>query len=290
VWGSWWLLTITVVGCNWAFDLTPTELTPTLDAAPRPDADPRVDNDRDGIKDVVDPCIAADTDLLVDSDGDGTINNGDACPFVMASTNDADGDGIGDACDPFATAGDRVRCLIAFTDPELDTLVWRARGNAPSWTLHHARVIVGDATQAIITDWPYEGPRTTTYEIVGRLFTTAAGTFQVLVRAGDTPSPTDLGCAIDVRANAWTVRVVPTGELNVITVSTALAITYRLAITLQPTATGTNLRCKVSVANGGAVQAQGHVPFQTGTLAFTTDLHTTIEGILVLERDDAPAL
>lgn len=56
------------------YDLGATELVPPRAALALPDADPRVDLDRDGLEDVEDPCIALATDALVDTDGDGVAN------------------------------------------------------------------------------------------------------------------------------------------------------------------------------------------------------------------------
>jgi len=65
------------------------------------EGDPRVagsgDNDNDGIDNVCDP----EPDVAnTDQDGDVYLNRGDNCPLVANPDNaDADGDGIGDACD-----------------------------------------------------------------------------------------------------------------------------------------------------------------------------------------------
>ena len=56
------------------------------------------DSDGDGIKDAIDACPA---DPLNDADGDGLCANVDNCPLAANPDQaDADGDGIGNACDP----------------------------------------------------------------------------------------------------------------------------------------------------------------------------------------------
>lgn len=58
------LLLVGAGGCNWAFGIDNTALQPYFDAAPPPDGDPRIDLDRDGIKDVEDTCIAPFADAI----------------------------------------------------------------------------------------------------------------------------------------------------------------------------------------------------------------------------------
>ena len=117
-----------LAGCNSVFGLDPAALKPESDASLRPDGDPHADLDRDGIKDVVDSCISPAADRLVDSDADFMANGVDLCAFDKAMTSDSDGDGFGDACDPYPQLpGDRQRCLMAFTDPDMDVIMWKSR-------------------------------------------------------------------------------------------------------------------------------------------------------------------
>ncbi|MBI4041918.1 MAG: thrombospondin type 3 repeat-containing protein [Deltaproteobacteria bacterium] len=67
---------------------TKTPFSPPLDSA---------DSDGDGSGDACDPCPF---DAANDNDGDGVCGDTDNCPFVANSDQaDSDGDGSGDACD-----------------------------------------------------------------------------------------------------------------------------------------------------------------------------------------------
>jgi len=52
-----------------------------------------------------------------DEDCDGFPDASDRCPGVADDQTDADGDGLGDACDPSGTTNERVELFISFADP-----------------------------------------------------------------------------------------------------------------------------------------------------------------------------
>ncbi|HEY5920059.1 MAG TPA: thrombospondin type 3 repeat-containing protein [Kofleriaceae bacterium] len=285
------LLAVAGSACNWAFDLDETDLIVPSDAAPRPDSDPRVDNDRDGIKDVMDTCIAPDTDLLVDSDGDGMRNEVDPCPTISELASwDADGDGIGDACDPFPTAGDRVRCVMAFTDPELDVLLWRARADATSWELYWPRALIGRAGQAITTDWSFEGPATTTYELFGSIFPVQNGAFVAYARGDVMTNPTDIGCALAFDDGVMSFQMLPSRlSVQIPNGQPDVTLPFRMQLTLEPKAS--LLRCTIHFAmSNSSYTLTSPVDLPGGNLAFSSDLETRVYGLIIYERDDAPPL
>ena len=258
--------------------------------ADRPDADPRADLDRDGIKDVDDACIAPEVDGLLDSDQDMVPNATDSCPFDKLATTDADGDGIADACDPFSTAGDRLRCLMVFSDPDMNVVMWRGRDAQSTWILYEPRILFGNGG-SIIADWPLEGSTATTaFDVYGSLgFTTGGGTFDVLVRAAPTPQPTDAGCRLTT-GSQWSLGILP-GPSAVAAVQQPTSGGYfRFRVTLQPASTGTNVRCVLSISTAGTTLISGTTMWPAGHVAFATTTRVAIYGIAVYERDDAPPL
>ncbi|MDQ3365499.1 MAG: hypothetical protein M3680_08730 [Myxococcota bacterium] len=153
-------------GCNAVFGLGDTAISVPGDAV-MIDGDPRVDLDRDDIKDISDTCIAPAADGLVDSDRDGIANRDDGCPFDAAHGGDADRDGVPDACDPSDLAGDRVRCVMAFRDPDLNFAMWKPRSPVATWITTQPSQLTGSGSSGIVADWPFEGPAVTTYVVRG---------------------------------------------------------------------------------------------------------------------------
>jgi hypothetical protein len=278
-------------GCNSLFGLEATELRPELDASLRPDGDPHADLDRDGIKDVVDSCIAPAADGLIDSDGDGVPNGKDICAFDTDVAGDSDGDGFGDVCDPYPSlVGDRLRCLMTFSDPDMDIVMWKARDTvAMPWVLYEPRALQG-FEGSIVADWPFESSAVTTYEIRGRFIMPTTGDFAVLPRAGLIPLPTDVGCKLSISGAAWTLDTVPSSGAPVpVPVITALSVQFRMLVTMAPKATGNNLGCSLTIGSAPSTVAT-RVTLPEANLGFSTSARVTIQGIVIYERDDAPPL
>jgi hypothetical protein len=293
------LLLVGCLACNRTFGIENTDLRPADDGSLGPDADPRADLDRDGIKDLQDSCIAPDTDLLIDSDGDGVPNGQDACPFVFAATPDSDGDGIGDACDPFpALAGDRIRCLMAFSDPELDIHMWLSREDPASWVFYQPRAMVSFAPGTLVADWPFEAPAPliTTYQAVVASYS-PFGAVSLLVRAA-TPSPDgDVGCIAepgDVFAapaaisSPWSLST--TSGTSVLTTFRPSGVTaaYQLTATMVPSRDGITTHCQLRFETGEAVALDEVLPTSLGNMGLASVAHSQVRGLVVYERDDAP--
>lgn len=275
--------------CNWVYGLEGTALRPMDDAALGPDADPRIDLDRDGRKDVEDPCIAPATDLLVDSDYDGTVNEADLCPLDKRATPDSDGDGVGDLCDPAPGEPDRLRCMMAFTDPDLDVRMWIARDAAAAWTLYYPRMLFAYTEGSIVADWSFEpstGP--TTFAIAGRLFA-GSPNLSLLARAQRDPESPQVDCRMRSTASGW--QLVATGGTPValgVAASTTTSIEYWMHATVTPgAADGVTLRCqaRLGTANPVSVESSAALPF--GTLGFSGS-RASVSGIAVYSRSDAP--
>jgi hypothetical protein len=285
------LLSGVLGACNPLFGLDPTALRPEIDASLRPDGDPHADLDRDGIKDVVDSCIAPTADRLFDTDFDMVANGIDPCPLDSGAGADPDGDGLGDICDPYpATAGDRQRCLMTFTDPDMDVAMWKARDTvAMPWTLFEPRELIG-RQGSIVADWPFESPAVTTYDVRGLLLGTHVGDFSVLPRAGLVPQPTDVGCVISMSGAAWTIDTVPSsGAPAAVNTSSEYGVKFRLLVTIAPKSSD-DLRCSVSIAGALPVSVATRVSLPVANLGFSTSTYVAITGLAIYERDDAPAL
>jgi hypothetical protein len=289
------LVLLGLAACNRAFGIENTGVHPPDDAALAPDGDPRIDLDRDGVKDVEDPCIAPYTDLMVDSDGDGMPNAGDACPLDTAASGDGDEDGIGDACDPTPDAGDRVRCVMAFTDPELDVAMWHPRDESAAWNVAGPRVLAGRGIGSIRADWSFEAPSVTTISVVGYVYTLGVGSsavnnrFDVLVRAGGEPSESDVGCSL-VSGVSWSL-VASDGSSETLGPPPAgvYSSRFKMDVTLVPGASdGRTVRCSARLHDGPVANLDATARLPNGTLAFATDGPGGVTGIVIYERDDAP--
>lgn len=160
-----------------------------------------LDLDMDGVLDSVDPCIQVAGDLSGDFDADGVPNSSDTCPFDVPNGSDADGDGLGDSCDPFPTATDRSRCLMRFSNPTLTTALFASRLPDLAWSTSPG-TLVGDppgaalTTATTIVSTSIEGETVTSYDIVlGLDARNRFGSLTVWVRADPQgASPADIGC------------------------------------------------------------------------------------------------
>lgn len=272
-----------LVGCNRLFGIDETGLRPTLDAPSGPDADPRVDLDRDRIADVEDPCIAPDTDLLVDSDFDGAPNNEDPCPFDRRSTSDSDGDGIGNVCDPSAMQ-ERVRCLMGFSDPELDLAMWKPRGSPDAWVLWQPRVLAAVQPGALVADWPFESPGVTVYDVSG-IIRTAPARFGVLARADLVSPDRDTGCIL--ARDSTSISMTATGGGTAMLLSTtAVGVPFTLQMTIDPLAVeGPTLRCRVrfdGMSTAVTIEASPVLP--PGRFGLVIEPGGSLLGIGIYER------
>jgi hypothetical protein len=289
------LLLLGLAACNRVFGIENTGVLPSQDAAVAPDGDPRIDLDLDGIKDVEDPCIAPDTDLMVDTDADGTTNATDSCVLVAATSIDGDGDGIGDGCDPTpATPGDRVRCVMGFTDPELDVAMWHPRDESKAWTLYYPRSLSVNGTGSIIADWSFESPNVTTMQVSGSFYTSGiaqTARFEVLARAARTPDPTDVGCALGISELGGYTLSTSDGTSAAVGPprSTNVPAKFTLSVTLVPRAVdGRTLRCRAVLDDNPPAFVEQAAALPVGTLAIGAKGFASVHGIVVYERDDAP--
>ncbi len=286
-------------GCTRVFGIENTDLQVYSDAAPGPDGDPRIDLDRDGIKDLEDPCIAPDTDLLVNSDGDADAskkampNGVDPCPFVPALASDADQDldGIGDACDPTPLAGDRVRCIMAFTDPALDVAMWKPRDGSTGWRLYYPRSLSLNGAGSIVADWPFEGPAVTTYHLEGYVYigtTMSTVRFDAFARAGASSSDADVGCSL-LGGRTWEL-VTSDGIAAPVAVSTTTGNKLLvLDVTVMRDAPdGRTLRCRARFDGGAPAEVSSTIALPPGNLALAAEGLVSIRGLTIYERDDAP--
>lgn len=194
---------LSLVACDRAF---------SLDRPPEPDAPfdadidasidaPVSDLDGDGVPDNVDPCIHAADDTIGDLDSDGVFDSGDTCPYDGPNGADPDGDGLGIACDPFSTPGDRSRCLMRFSNPTINAALWPGRPGAVAWTNAPLRLIgdppvLGQTIATTIVATSIEGETVTSYDVASTVNSRGEfGSFTVWIRADPSaPSVSDIGC------------------------------------------------------------------------------------------------
>lgn len=279
----WLFVVVGLLGCNPLFGIDETELRPTLDARPPPDADPRIDLDRDRIPDVEDPCIAPDTDLLIDSDFDGIANNQDPCPFDRRSTSDSDGDGIGNVCDP-DTEQLRVRCLMAFSDAELDISMWKPRGDPEAWLLWTPRLLVAVQAGALVAEWPFEAPGVTVYDVSGVLNQTTTR-LAVLARSQLSSPEADTGCVLTRSSAGVALGTTGAGRASIISATTA-SVSFTMQMTVDPLAAGGNtIRCRVRVEGmTSAALAEAAVTLPEGRFGLVIEPAGSISGLGIYER------
>ncbi len=164
----------TMAGCNLVFGLDPPagddDGGGDVDADTRPDGPPG-DRDSDGIGDFVDNCPAdANTDQH-DEDEDATGDVCDNCPHMAneGQSDAADGDGVGDICDPnrrpggdrlllfepFSTLGSRWTPALGTWAPSSDSVVGGQSGGthllASVDTYEHAQVVASVRFLAVQT-------------------------------------------------------------------------------------------------------------------------------------------
>lgn len=141
-------------GCNLVFGLdapaadddVDDDAGPVVDA--RPDGPPG-DTDIDGVGDGVDNCPDDQNPNQHDEDGDAYGDVCDNCPHVTneGQSDVADGDGVGDACDPNRQAGGDT--LLRF-DPFV-SLDDRWTMTVGSWTVFEDRLISGPSGTLILS-------------------------------------------------------------------------------------------------------------------------------------------
>jgi hypothetical protein len=294
-----WPVVLALGGCNWVFGLAPTERTVPDDAFVI-DGDPRVDLDRDDIKDVVDPCIAPAADALVDSDLDGVPNGEDPCPFDGKSQNDLDGDGDGipDSCDPTRAAGDRVRCVMAFRDPDLNHAMWKQRGPNKDWVVESPTQLYGlSGASGIVADWPFEGPAVTSYDVRGVVgqVTQSEASVTVSPRASAVPDDADVACSLYSAGTGTLFELRFKGGMTQTFMPQLLGgAQFRMVATIGPghNAEFSLARCDATVTLQGtsvSLTIGTEVPLVPGHLAFDlNNVDVSITGLTVYERDAAP--
>lgn len=271
------LLLVGVAGCNQIFGVDETGLREYFDAKPRPDADPRVDLDNDGIKDVADPCIAPETDALINSDGDTLPNGGDSCPFDSAAQPDGDSDGIGDACDPEPTFN-RVRCVMAFSDPDLNFGLWKHGEEAVGWILHYPRMLHTTSAGMLVADFTFEANGVTVYDVAGQVYSRTTH-FGVIPRVGDVPDD-QVGCALVHDASGWSIKT-SSAPSTLVSVSTNPYDRFHMRIVLDPATPG--FTCAMSFAGEPTVTIASDEAISPGNFGLYGD-HATVHGIGVYER------
>jgi hypothetical protein len=289
-----------VCGCNRVLGLEQTiEVDARIDTPPR--EGPFIDLDGDGIPDDIDPCIAATSDPLYDSDVDNRSNNVDGCPTTsrnQTDNTDSDHDGIPDVCDPFpASGGDRRRCLMAFTNPDLNQRLWVGRTGEQPWHLTFESGHLASfpqTTETIFAAEPIAGAGTTTFNLYGHYVTSSSDAFRIWLRAADEPSPTDVGCELAGSPSDAHVSILPAGPSAAVT---PLPIGYFfMSATVVPGAAPAddNVRCTVYFdpdPTGPTTTVTAHVDLPPGRIGFgaVNDI-AYVYAIDILERDDAPPL
>ncbi len=239
------LLAIASTGCNAVFGLDETIAT---DAAPAIDASaPDPDLDRDGIPDTEDPCIATAIDATQDSDGDAVANDSDDCPFDATLGPDTDQDGIQDACDPFPNlAGDRARCVMALRNPGLNARLWRQRPGDTGWDFSQPQLTGFDRGGTIVATTVLEAPVSTTFDIyLGLSNLVGTATFTLWLRTNDTPMSDDVGCRITGTSTSGELSIVGTSTPISTPIARTVMGSLRLRATVEPTGTGSTVRCKL---------------------------------------------
>ncbi len=282
----WFLLLLVCSACNRVFGIADTDLREILDAPAAPDADPRADHDGDGIKDVEDPCIASEVDLLIDSDGDTLANGDDPCPFDPAATGDADGDGIGDVCDPSGTP-DRVRCVMALSDPDLNIAMWRVRDDPLSWQLYYPRALVASSAGSIAAGFSFESPAVTTIAVTGHV-PPSTTRFAVYPRAAHGPAADEVGCEL-VAGTAWSLATAGSPQTSLGPYPASNNARFWMQLVVTPAANDSvTLRCRARLGTNPIAKVETRAALPAGTVGFATTAGGTVTSIVIYERDDAP--
>ncbi|MCX5743344.1 MAG: hypothetical protein NT062_12700 [Proteobacteria bacterium] len=91
-----------------------------------------------------------------DADGDGVANVDDLCPSIAGVTDDTDGDGVGDDCDPDVNNPGAPDCLVLFdgfgygrTNPTLDPR-WTVIGSQPAFQPSGSVLFVDGALPTVV--------------------------------------------------------------------------------------------------------------------------------------------
>ncbi len=250
--------------------------------------DPGPDIDDDGITDDQDDCIAGDKDRAVDADGDGKTAAVDLCPHdTNAVAGDTDFDDIPDACDPFlgVVMPDTRRCITSFSYRHHNEAYLVARDGEQTWNLAGPLAATASDTVSVVSTRELAF-RSVTFDLLATAhFADPTASFLLWLRAGDAPSPKDVGCGVDGGGNLW---VLADGVHNAIrTVPAPIDGPFRLRATVQA-GNGQTVLCRVTV--GGQTQATTFgVAVPVGSWGFaSTRTAATITSLVIDSRDDAP--
>ncbi len=293
-----WLIVVAMAGCNQVFGIRNTDLL---------DGDVRPDLDHDGVADAVDPCIAGMADGDEDYDGDSIPNRDDGCPAIDPNGPDSDGDGVPDACDPFPMlAGDRHRCTMRFLSADLNEALWHTRDGTLPWTLTKPGGLNSALTAgAIVATESIEAPATTAFDVhvVISIDTGGANELGLWLRAGDAPSPSDVGCELVGTSTTFHLELHGAG----VTMSSPTSGipsgdgTAQMTAVLAPGSSGANLRCYAVIFWTDPSTGDGHarsfgpvaaaVALPAGHVALSNaGLTGVVDVLTIYDRDDAPPL
>lgn len=289
------MLVLAAVGCNSAFGLESTAILDAADPALVDAAAP--DRDRDGVHDDEDPCIASIADRLVDWDGDAFVNEIDDCPFDTGGTSDpdADGDGVGDLCDPLLNAGgDRKRCVMAFQNPTItrELLVPRS-GDTAIWDLVRRTSIRGMGTGTLVAAETFEAPIATSYDLPLQIAMPAgSGAFTFWLSTSETAASGDVGCEVRGDASSVTVAVRGTSTEAPIAGRGVHHLTRIQAAMLHGVTGRDNVRCifQFATTTSAGLDAEVSIAPRARIGVGIEALSAYVFGLTILERDDAPAL
>lgn len=286
----WWLAVwlLTAIGCDCVFALNRADATDIIDA-------PRTDLDGDGIFDDEDPCIAPTTDRDANEDGDALKNSDDPCPLDASAAGDTDNDMIPNACDPLpAMAGDRHRCLMAFTSTPFSAMLWQPRLGEGKWAPGPG-TIVGNATSILTTiaAASTEGESVTSYDVKATFDTHggAQGSLTLWLRASpDAKAATDIGCEYRIDAMGGALGVVEGAILRDRRAQGpgAGVTLLRLRGTIVTTgALGDPAVVTCSMSLGGLVRqvSTWSVPLASGRVGFSSDrFNAAIDAIHIFDH------
>ncbi|MDQ3365502.1 MAG: hypothetical protein M3680_08745 [Myxococcota bacterium] len=280
---------VIAAGCNAAFSLAPTEgVDPDLaDAGPPPP-----DRDRDGIFDFEDACIVGVAEAAGDHDGDGAANAVDPCPLELETSHaDTDGDAIADACDPEPSSPDEVRCLHLFLNPSINVELWTPRaGDESAWTLYETGGLYVRGGGTIVAGESFEGPQVTQYDARFTVIPSAASASVTLwLRTNVAPASTDLGCELSGTATQTQLSIIgASGAPSQAQV--AFGGGYGLRATVVRDASGgTNVRCRVALTSGAALQSTATAVLPAGTVGLAASgADVNYQGLMVYERAANP--
>jgi hypothetical protein len=259
-----------------------------------PDADVRPDRDRDGIADVIDPCIAPASDDAIDFDKDGLTGAADSCP-LLAPDVDTDGDGLSSGfCDPFPTIpGDRLRCAMFFTDLFVSSELWQARpGEQPFFYTDGG--LLGTTAESglgsvVAMDRIIPETGTSTIDVVwGPVPFTPDGlddtyAFGIWISAGDVASASDVACGFRNEPSQLLGTIIGVASPPLVKSGRAKAkAAHVLRAVIQPGKAGTNVSCTLTYTD----QATGEPAALTTTAHFDGPLRaqglTASQGFIFL--------